>query len=96
MPSFNFNSCPLSPKLKFIGNIFKEDFTDIFDKPRVRRLQEIIPPDVRNGCDPDCKYLQSCAGCYIKGIEKNKTDNMCCEWIKKNHLEDVLEMFKEE
>ena len=92
----NIRPCPLSPKLKFIGNIFKEDFTDIFDKPRVRRLQEIIPPDVRNGCDPDCKYLQSCAGCYIKGIEKNKTDNMCCEWIKKNHLEDVLEMFKEE
>ena len=88
--------CPLSPKLKFIGNILEEDFTDIFNKEKVKRIQEIIPPDIRNGCDPNCKYIQTCLGCYIKGIEKNKSENMCCSWITKNKLEDVLEMFKED
>mgnify|MGYP000804881607 FL=1 len=88
--------CPLSPKLRFMGNVLKDDFKSVFDNPKIKRLQEIIPPDIRNGCDPDCKYLANCTGCYIKGIDKCKSNNMKCSWITKNHLEDVLEMFTED
>ena len=55
--------CPLSPKLRFMGNVLKDDFKSVFDNPKIKRLQEIIPPDIRNGCDPDCKYLANCTGC---------------------------------
>lgn len=88
--------CPLSPKLNFIGNLFNEKFEDIFSKPAVKRLSEIPAPDIANGCDPNCKHLRSCYGCYIKGLEKNRVENTECPWITENHLEDVLELFKEQ
>lgn len=86
--------CQLSPKVGFMGNILEEGFTDIFNKPEIRRLAEIAPPDIRNGCDPECKHINRCHGCYIKGIEKNKHMDSPCSWVTKNHLEDVLAMFK--
>lgn len=86
--------CPLSPKVKFIGNVFDEEFTDIFEKTDVKKLADIAPPDIRNGCDANCKYIHNCHGCYIKGFEKNKTSDTYCSWIIKNHLEDTLKLFK--
>lgn len=85
--------CQLSPKVNFMGNILEEEFTDMFSKPKIKRIGEVPPPDIRNGCDSECEHLNRCHGCFIKGIEKNKHMDSPCKWITENHLEDVLEMF---
>ena len=86
--------CALSPKVKILGNVFEEKFSDIFKKDIIKKISNILPPHINNGCDNQCKYLLHCHGCYIKGFERNKIENMCCSWIKNNKLEDIFDLFK--
>lgn len=86
--------CALSPKVNFMGNVFKENFKDIFKKENVRKISNILPPHIKNGCDKSCRYLLNCHGCFIKGFERNKINNSCCSWIKQNHLEEIFNLFK--
>ena len=90
----NIRPCALFPKMTIFGNIFKENFEQIFKKDIYRRISQILPPGEDNGCDKKCKYYANCRGCYLKGLEHNRDVEEPCEWIKKNNLEDMLEVYE--
>lgn len=90
----NIRPCALFPKMSIFGNIFEEDFEQIFNKNIYRRISQILPPSEENGCDKKCKYYANCKGCYLKGLEHNRNVKKTCEWIKKNNLEDMLEIYE--
>lgn len=86
--------CALFPKINLFGNIFKEDFETIFQKDIYKRISKIVPPGEENGCSKKCQYYVNCRGCYLKGLEHNRNVEEPCEWIKRNHLEDMLEIYE--
>lgn len=88
-------SCVLSPIWIDMGNLLDESFEEIMKKDIYKRLAKLLPPYLENGCDPECKYLLYCKGCYIKGFQTCKNMGKSCSWIKKNGLEDLYDMFKE-
>lgn len=90
----NIRPCALFPKMNIFGNIFEEDFEQIFKMDIYRRISQILPPDEKNGCDKKCKYYANCRGCYLKGLEHNRNEKEPCEWVKKNNLEDMLELYE--
>lgn len=89
--------CAIFPKNKIFGNIFQEEFSDIFSKNIYSQLSKIKPPSAENGCSLDCPKYLSCLGCYMKGLENNfdKQPNEFCTWIKHNDLEEFMEVYKE-
>ena len=90
----NIRPCALFPKMNLFGNIFEEDFEEIFKKDIYRRISQILPPSEENGCDKKCRYYANCKGCYLKGLEHNRNTKDPCEWIKKNKLEDMLKIYE--
>lgn len=88
--------CALFPKNKLFGNIFKDSFSNIFSRDIYRKLSEINPPNVENGCELNCPKYLSCLGCYMKGLENNynKKIEEYCGWIKKNNLEVFIQEYR--
>ena len=90
----NIRPCALFPKMNLFGNVFEEDFEDIFKRDIYEKISKIVPPGEESGCDKKCQYFVNCRGCYLKGLEHNRNMEEPCEWVKRNHLEDMLEIYE--
>lgn len=85
--------CVLSPAWCDMGNLLNEPFENIMKKDIYKKLAKLLPPYKDNGCDPACRYLSYCKGCYIKGFQTCKNTGKCCTWIKQNGLEELYEAY---
>lgn len=86
--------CALFPKMNIFGNIFEEDFKNIFERDIYRKVSAIVPPSEKAGCKKSCQYYVNCRGCYLKGLEKNRGKDDYCEWVKINHLEEMVKIYE--
>lgn len=91
----NIRPCVLSPSWCDMGNLLEKPFKKIMEMEIYKRLSKLLPPYKDNGCDPDCRYLSYCKGCYIKGFQTCKNMGKPCSWIKSNGIEDLLHTFIE-
>ena len=93
-PEGNIRPCVLPPKEISLGNIFDEDYREIFDRDIFSEIGKIKPPNKENGCAKDCKSYTICKGCYLKAFNINTENEEPCEWIVKNNLFKLLEGYK--
>ena len=89
----NIRSCVLSPAWCDMGNIIEKPLKDIMKKDIYKRLAKVLPPYKENGCDPACRFLSYCKGCYVKGFQTCKNMGKSCSWIKKNNIEDLYNTY---
>lgn len=85
--------CVLAPAWCDMGNLIENSFEDIMKKDIYKKLAAILPPCRENGCDPECRYLSYCRGCYLKGFQTCKNNGKTCVWISKNKLEELYDLF---
>ena len=82
----NIRPCALFPKMNLFGNIFEEDFEEIFKKDIYRRISLILPPSEENGCDKKCRYYANCKGCYLKDLNIIETLKILVNGLRKINL----------
>lgn len=85
--------CVLAPAWCDMGNLLEDSFENIMEKDIYKRLAGILPPCKENGCDPECRYLAYCRGCYLKGFQTCKNMGKSCNWIRENELEELFDVF---
>lgn len=90
----NLRPCALFEKTNLFGNIFKEEFEEIFQKDIYQKISGILPPSEENGCPKNCRNFVNCKGCYFKGLSHNRGKEKVCSWIEKNNLYEMLEIFE--
>lgn len=90
----NLRPCALFEKTNLFGNIFKEEFGEIFKRDIYQKISRILPPSEENGCPKNCEHFVNCKGCYFKGLSHNQGKEKVCSWIKKNNLYEILNLFE--
>lgn len=85
--------CVLAPAWCDMGNLLETSFENIMQKDIYIQLASILPPCKENGCNPECRYLAYCRGCYLKGFQTCKNKGESCDWIRKNKLEELYDVF---
>lgn len=93
-PDGNIRPCVLAPKEISLGNVFEENYREIFNKDIFTKISEIKPPNIKNGCTKGCKSYNICKGCYLKAFNINSENNQPCDWIIKNNLLSMLNDYK--
>jgi radical SAM protein with 4Fe4S-binding SPASM domain len=91
-PSGNIRPCVMVEENSLIiGNILGEDITEIFKKPIVHKLRNIVVPNP--AICGECEQLKFCHGCVYRGLLKNqeriKHSIDVCNWAKEFGLVDI-------
>lgn len=89
----NIRPCALTPKEVSLGNVFAEDYDEIFKKDIFKRIASIKPPNLNNGCSKLCRDYSVCKGCCLKALNINLDRSEPCSWITHNNLHDMLNWY---
>ncbi|WP_251861396.1 radical SAM protein [Clostridium sp. Marseille-Q2269] len=89
----NIRPCVLTPKEISLGNVFNEDYKEIFEKDIFSDISSIKPPNTNNGCDKSCKDYYTCRGCYLKALNINSKREKPCDWVVSNNLNNILNWY---
>lgn len=92
-PDGMLRPCVLYPSSLDFGNIFEQDYLTIFQKKIFTDLSEVTAPGKESGCDVNCIFLNHCKGCYVKALEHNTSFDIPCNWILKNNLQWLLQLY---
>ncbi|UXR76160.1 MULTISPECIES: SPASM domain-containing protein [unclassified Staphylococcus] len=91
-PNGNIRPCALFPKEFVIGNLKKQSYEEVFSSEIVNHLYSLQSPQKSSFCSDECSFKEYCAGCYLKGLNTNKSSRKNhCGWIKGETLGELVE-----